>query len=267
MTYGSFFKNKEISHVIEVWIRERGFGSSIREVSVNQETISIVKEIGESGVDALFQELEKHAENRKASTFISNLLFEITTKESLPILLNHLESTCLEVKGAAGTNLHKLAWEPENDQQKGMYFIAIGAWDSLVDLGEIATGEIIKVLNYAITNPHSIYPYVTFIETVGEMRLPALENKLIELLSKVEADLNLMPNAIIEALGKIGNRQSIGPILEHLTTAKLLERAKRKTYVNALINIASEHSEAVKEALNDNDKQVKKVAKLVLKKI
>jgi HEAT repeat protein len=267
MTYGSHFKNKEISHVIEVWIKGRGYGTSIREVSINQEATHIIKEIGEPGVEALFQELEKHAENGKASRFIGNLLFEITTKESLPILLKHLESTCLEVKGAAGTNLHKLAWEPDNDQQKGMYFIAIGAWDSLVDLGEKATDEIIQVLNYVITNPNTIYPYLTFIETIGKMRLPELEEKLIELLSEVGYDHLLIPNAIVEALGKIGNRKSIDPILKHLKTAKLLHRAKRKTYVNALINIADQHNQAVKEALNDNDKQVKKVAKMVLKKI
>jgi HEAT repeat protein len=76
-----------------------------------------------------------------------------------------------------------------------------------------------------------------------------------------------IPKATIQALGQIGDKRSILPLVDHVKNAPFLRRPKAKVYAEALLKIAEKYPDEVKAALQDDHRRVKRVAKHVRKKI
>ena len=222
-------KPQVIPHVMSALDKGGGLSllPSINQTTLKKEVFIIIKSIGVSAVEPLLQELDHRAEYISAREFIGKALNEIATQESIPLLLEYFNSERIEIREVVATTLNALDWQPENNQQKIIFLIAIHSWDELVGIDDPA------VVNY---------------------------------LTKLLVD-NQYSDEVIKVLGQIGDQRAINPILDHLKNANLIQRAKHESYVDALTSIAKQHRDSVKIALQDSHRKTKKVAKLVLKKI
>ena len=226
---GFIGKPQVIPHVTDALVKGGGLAllPSINQVALKEEVFEIIKYIGAPAVEPLLQKVYQRSKDPMFRDFIGDALNEIATQECIPLLLEHLDRECIEVREVVANTLKALDWQPENNQQKIVFLIATHSWDALVDICE-----------------------------------PVVVEQLIMLLAD-----NKYPNEVIKVLGQIGDQRAIIPILDHLKNANLFQRAKRENYANALMSIAKQHRDAVKIALKDDHKRIKKVAKLVLKEI
>lgn len=259
-------KSEVVPHVVAAIVDGDGFGgagASLNQVTVVGEVKEIITHIGSPAVAPLLGELEKYKDNGRATKFIAQLLENISTKENIPAILEYLEHDQFKVREIIASTLTKLDWQAEEEHQKIVYLVASQKWDELKNIGDPAVDELTRALDYA---KHHVFPYDDLVKTLGEIGNPMAVDGLVDVLSH-DYMVRTIPKATIQALGQIGDKRSILPLVDHVKNAPFLRRPKAKVYAEALLKIAEKYPDEVKAALQDDHRRVKRVAKHVRKKI
>lgn len=125
------------------------------------------------------------------------------------------------VRQAAAEALDQLGWQPDSDEERGLYVIAKQQWGEARGLGEASVPHFLRILhdrNSGVCRGAK--------ESLVQIGTPAV-GILVEVLSQptaqVEATLKTK-DEIINLLGQIGE-SAVGPLIEKLQKATYLETA------------------------------------------
>jgi HEAT repeat protein len=117
----------------------------------------------------------------------------------------------------AAQALAGLKWTPANGEQEAWYYYALQAWDRLVGLGAVATNPILAGLKLDDPDPEFDSQAV---HTLGEIQDSRAVEPLFALLAATMRQnpelYERLREAVLEAIGHIGDRRHAAALLDHL---------------------------------------------------
>ena len=156
------------------------------------------------------------------------------------------------VREAAARALEQLGWQPDKSKAGASYWMAINRWDRCIEIGGPAVNLFIVALN---DESHTVRAGAA--EALGKIGDKRAVGPLIAAL-KDEA----VRRAAVEALGKIGSTRAVGLLIDAVKDGN---KEVRRAAISALGNIGHKRAiEPLIAALRDKDLAVRRAAALVL---
>jgi len=161
-----------------------------------------------------------------------------------------------DVRQKAAGALDRFGWQPEDEDEQQLYFIAKKDWDRCVELNGTTVKALVNVLEDK--NPQVRKKATETLVRIGGLRT------VEPLIAALKHDnSNIRMEAAI-TLGKIGDSQAVKPLIAVLSDRN---RGVREAAVEALVEIGSVHTIGpLIEALKDRDSDVREAAAEILGK-
>jgi len=172
-------------------------------------------------------------------------------------LISALEDDDSDVRQKVAQALDSLGWEPKNETQQRLYFIAKQDWDRCVELDGTTVEALIAVLK-------DKDPQVRKEATETLVRIGGLRT-MEPLIAALKHDNSHIRKEAAETLGKIGDSRAVRPLI-----AALKDRYPevREAAMGSLVKIGGLHAIGpLIDALGDRDSDVREAAAEILGKV
>ncbi|OQX79826.1 MAG: hypothetical protein B6D56_06320, partial [Candidatus Omnitrophica bacterium 4484_70.1] len=216
----------------------------------------IASHLIETIIKALIEAL-KDEKNSNVRQTIARALGKVGSQEAVPHLIEALKDEDSDVCKAAAEELDKIGWQPQNQEEEILYFIAKHDWNGLVRIGYPAVPYLIKLLKDEDSEVRKAAA-----EALGKIGSPEAVPHLIEALKDKDSDvckaaaeiashlIETIIEALIEALkDRYSNkvRQAAAKALEEIGSQEIASHLI-ETIIEALI-------EALKDGKNSSVRQ------------
>jgi len=162
-----------------------------------------------------------------------------------------------DVRQKAAEALDKLGWQPENEAEQRLYFIAKKDWNKYVELDYATVEALVAVLRDK--DPEIRRKAIETLITMGGWRTV---KPLIGALEHTDGDIR---KEAADTLGKLGNKQAVKSLIAALRD---INPDVREAASKALIEIGSLHAMGpLIDALKDEDSSVREATVEILGKI
>lgn len=158
-----------------------------------------------------------------------------------------LNDTNPDIRWCAAKALEILGWKPSGVEQKVGYFLALGKWDELVEIGSPAVEPLIEALKSEDSDTRR-----NASKALGELKDPSAVGPLIASLR--DARSYVRRNAV-KALGVLGDTRSVQPIIKLLNDPDAGVRVDAVVALGALKDLKA--VEPLCEVLSDEDSDVR----------
>lgn len=161
-----------------------------------------------------------------------------------------------DVRKKAAEALDRFGWQPKDEDEQQLYFIAKEEWDKCVELN----GETVKALVSVLEdkNPDVRKKATETLVKIGGLRT------VEPLIAALKHDNSNIRKEAAVTLGKIGDSQAVKPLIAVLSDR---DPGVREAAVEALVEIGSVHTIGpLIEALKDRDGDVREAAAEILGK-
>lgn len=163
----------------------------------------------------LQQKLEElKSENVETRRQAAENLGTIGGTEAVDSLADALRDQNCSVREAAAGSLNALGWEPEDDQRKALYAVALEDWDGAADLGEAAVEPLMTVLR----DRNELLMQEKAAEALIEIGEAAV-HPLIETLKDENEEVREVASAVLVDIGK----PAVKSLIEALKDKKVLK--------------------------------------------
>lgn len=179
-------------------------------------------------------------------------------------LIKLLKDPSRDVRNKAALALGALSWEPANDEERILSYIALEEWGLLTSVGEPAVEPLIEALDvYSIS---SLDAALTLVKIGGER---AVQPLIAMLGREMELNLNLFSggpalNILVvsaTALNMVGE-PAIAPLIEELASDDLPTRAGAAFVLKGMGELAREQ---LQEALDNGNQLIREPVKELIK--
>jgi HEAT repeat protein len=161
-----------------------------------------------------------------------------------------------DVRQKAAEALDRFGWQPEDEDEQQLYFIAKKDWDRCVELNGTTVKALVNVLEDK--NPQVRKKATETLVRIGGLRT------VEPLIAALKHDNSDIRKEAAETLGKIGDSQAVKPLIAVLSDRN---RSVREAAVEALVKIGSLHTIGpLVDALKDRDSDVREAAAEILGK-
>jgi len=172
-------------------------------------------------------------------------------------LVDALKDNDSDVRQKAAESLDKLGWQPKNEAEQRLYFIAKKDWDKCVELDGVTVDALIMVLRDK--NPEVRKKTMETLIKLGGLRT------VRTLIGALEHDDRNIRKGAAETLGKIGGKQAVKPLIAVLRNEY---PDVREAAARALVNIGGLYAMGpLIDALKDDDSDVREAVAEILGKI
>ncbi len=183
-------------------------------------------------------------------------LGRLRDSQAVGSLVAALKDDDSDVRQRAAESLDRFGWQPENESDRQLYFIAKRDWDKCVELDGATVKTLVSVLKDK--NPQVRKKATETLVRIGGLRTV---EPLIIALKYENSDIR---REAAETLGKIGDSRAVKPLVDVLSDK---EPAVKEAAMKALIKIGSVHTVGpLIEALGERDSDVREAAAEILGK-
>ena len=195
--------------------------------------------------------------NWKVREKAAEALGRIGDSNAVEPLIAVLEDNDSDVRLKAAEALDTLGWQPGNETEKRLYFIAKKDWDECLKLDGVTVQALARVLNDK--NPQVRKEATETLAKIGDL------STLQALIIALESNNSDIRKEAAETLGNIGHSEAVKPLIGLL---KDVNPDVRQAAAEALVKIGGLHAiEGLIAALQDSDSYVREAAAEILGKI
>ena len=224
------------------------------------------EELGNSGnikaVERLISALDDSEKNVRVAA--AQALGKIGDGKALQPLITALSDHYADVRRAAADALKTLEDKPADDAARAIVFVAGQEWNNAIELGAVAVGPLIAVLEKAALEKEGVDWRVKK-DALGALIKIGDSGAVESLIAALQNSFGDVRDNAALALGKIGDPRAVEPLI---TALKDSDQSVRQEAALALGKIGDPRAiEPLITALKDSDQFVRQEAALALGKI
>ncbi|MBS7250415.1 MAG: HEAT repeat domain-containing protein [Candidatus Freyarchaeota archaeon] len=216
---------------------------------LRQAAVEALAEIGGVGLVHLAKFL-LHREGEVRSLALKGLGKVPLEKEAVGELSKILKSDDVKLRIEVARLLEKNGLEPQEEECKAYYLVALGREEEAAELGKTALNPLIRALEPPSSTEYRIRIVKLLGKAGGSEAVPAL----LELLNDKEAKVRV---AVIQTLGSIGGKDVIKPLINSLSDP---HTSVAEAAVSALVSLGKTSAKMLVTCLDSPNEEVRKLA-------